>query len=75
MAHAIMHLFGAIAIWDPKLQAFVVSISHGNFRVGTLFHKSTSWIAEFYGEEKYVEYEKFEDPSTGEQLFRTPDKK
>lgn len=37
IAHAVAHLFGALAVFDPKLQKYVVSVSHGNdFKVGDL---------------------------------------
>jgi CRISPR-associated protein Csx3 len=28
MAHAVAHLFGFVACFDPKLSAYVVAISH-----------------------------------------------
>jgi len=35
--HKVVHLFGGIAIYDPKLQGYVVSISHSpSHRVGTV---------------------------------------
>jgi CRISPR-associated protein Csx3 len=28
MGHAVFHAYGAIAVWDPKLQKYVVSVVH-----------------------------------------------
>ncbi len=28
IGHAVFHAYGAIAVWDPKLQKYVVAISH-----------------------------------------------
>lgn len=37
ISHAVSHLYGAIAVYDPKLQKYVVSISHTpEVRVGDL---------------------------------------
>lgn len=37
LAHAVAHLYGAVAVFDPKLQRYVVSISHRpDLTVGTL---------------------------------------
>lgn len=34
LAHKLAHLYGTIAVWDPKLGKFVVAVSHsGNFKV------------------------------------------
>jgi CRISPR-associated protein Csx3 len=37
VGHAVFHAYGAIAVWDPKLQAYVVAISHNpNYSIGEL---------------------------------------
>lgn len=37
IAHKVTHLYGAIAVYDPKLQAYVVAVSHSpNYTVGDL---------------------------------------
>lgn len=37
ITHAVSHLYGAIAVYDPKLQKYVVSVSHTpEVRVGDL---------------------------------------
>jgi CRISPR-associated protein Csx3 len=37
IAHATVHLYGAVAIWDPKLGKYVVSVSHNpDFNIGDL---------------------------------------
>jgi CRISPR-associated protein Csx3 len=37
LAHAVAHLYGYVACYDPKLQGFVVAISHHpDFRPGQL---------------------------------------
>ena len=36
IAHGICHLFGAVAVFDPKLQGYVVAVSHGGPAVGTI---------------------------------------
>lgn len=28
LAHGVSHLYGAVAVWDPKLSKYVVSVSH-----------------------------------------------
>jgi len=28
IAHAVTHLYGAVAVWDPKLGKYVVAVSH-----------------------------------------------
>ena len=34
LAHKLAHLYGTIAVWDPKLGKFVVAVSHsGTFKV------------------------------------------
>src|SRR5687768_14708815 len=39
IAHRLGHRFGAVAVWDPKLDAYVVAISHGPvFAVGQALH-------------------------------------
>lgn len=39
LAHAVGHLFGAVAVKDPKLGKFVVAISHRpDLAVGALLH-------------------------------------
>jgi CRISPR-associated protein Csx3 len=37
LAHAVGHIYGAIACFDPKLNKYVVSISHDpDYEVGNL---------------------------------------
>ena len=37
IAHGVAHMFGAIAVYDPKLEKFVVSITHNpDYRIGDL---------------------------------------
>lgn len=37
IAHAVLHIYGAVAIFDPKLQKYVVSVAHGaEYAVGDL---------------------------------------
>ena len=37
LAHAVAHLFGAVACYDPKLSKYVVAISHDpDYQVGDL---------------------------------------
>ncbi len=36
IAHEIGHLFAEVAVYDPKLGSYVVSISHGGRPVGSL---------------------------------------
>jgi CRISPR-associated protein Csx3 len=37
LAHGVTHLYGAVAVWDPKLAKYVVSVSHNpDFNVGDL---------------------------------------
>lgn len=37
LAHGLTHIYGAIAVFDPKLQKYVVSVSHNpDFSVGDL---------------------------------------
>jgi CRISPR-associated protein Csx3 len=37
LAHAVTHLYGAVAVWDPKLGKYVVSVSHNpDFSIGDL---------------------------------------
>jgi CRISPR-associated protein Csx3 len=37
IAHGVTHLYGAVAVWDPKLSKYVVSVSHNpTFAVGDL---------------------------------------
>ena len=40
IAHGVGHLFTEVAYFDPKLQGFVVAISHGGRPVGTLIPAS-----------------------------------
>lgn len=41
IAHAIAHLFSAVAMWVPALDAYVVSISHDpDYTVGQLLDRS-----------------------------------
>lgn len=28
IAHGVMHIYGAVAVWDPKLGKYVVAVSH-----------------------------------------------
>lgn len=36
IAHSVCHLFTEVAVFDPKLQAYVVAVSHGGRGVGEL---------------------------------------
>ncbi|SRR6266699_598740 len=37
VGHAVFHAYGAIAVWDPKLQQYCVAISHNpQYSVGDL---------------------------------------
>ncbi|MEA1981373.1 MAG: CRISPR-associated protein Csx3 [candidate division Zixibacteria bacterium] len=37
LAHALGHLYGAVACFDPKLSKYVVAVAHGgNYQVGDL---------------------------------------
>ncbi len=37
LAHTLVHLYGAVAVFDPKLQKYVVSVSHNpDYAVGDL---------------------------------------
>jgi len=37
LAHSVMHAYGAIAVWDPKLQRYVIAVSHGpDYELGQL---------------------------------------
>jgi CRISPR-associated protein Csx3 len=37
ITHAVAHLYGAVAVWDPKLSKYVVSVSHNpDYMVGEL---------------------------------------
>jgi CRISPR-associated protein Csx3 len=37
IAHAVTHLYGAVAVYDPKLGKYVVSVSHNpDFKIGDL---------------------------------------
>jgi CRISPR-associated protein Csx3 len=37
LAHGTSHLYGAVAVWDPKLGRYVVSVSHNpEYSVGDL---------------------------------------
>lgn len=37
LGHHLIHRFGAVGVFDPKLQAYVVATSHGdNWRIGDL---------------------------------------
>lgn len=37
IAHAVLHIYGAVAIFDPKLQKYVVVTAHGtDYKVGDL---------------------------------------
>jgi len=37
IAHGVTHLYGAVAVWDPKLGKYVVSVSHNpDYSVGDL---------------------------------------
>ncbi|MBU1118539.1 CRISPR-associated protein Csx3 [Patescibacteria group bacterium] len=40
LAHEVSHKFGVVGAWDPKMQAYVVSVSHDpNYKVGSLIHE------------------------------------
>lgn len=37
IGHAVSHAYDAVAVWDPKLQQYVVSVSHGpQYEIGQL---------------------------------------
>lgn len=37
LGHAVSHAYDAVAVWDPKLSKYVVSVAHGpNFELGQL---------------------------------------
>ena len=37
IGHAVFHAYGAIAVWDPKLQKYCVSVSHSpDYQLGQL---------------------------------------
>lgn len=36
IAHGVGHLFKEVAVFDPKMAAYVVAVSHGGREVGTL---------------------------------------
>lgn len=37
ITHAVAHLYGVVAVWDPKMQKYVVSVSHNpDYSVGDL---------------------------------------
>lgn len=36
LGHAVMHLFTEVAAFDPKLNGYVVAVSHGGREIGTL---------------------------------------
>jgi len=37
IAHAVMHAYGAVAVWDPKLQKYVVAVVHNpEYQLGQL---------------------------------------
>ena len=41
IAHKVAHLFGAVAVFDPKLSGFVIAISHDpEFKLGEVFNAS-----------------------------------
>lgn len=41
IAHAVCHLFGGVAVFDPKMAGYVVAISHGDkFTVGQVIPAS-----------------------------------
>lgn len=35
LGHAISHLFGAVACFDPKMAGYVVAVSHGDRQLGS----------------------------------------
>lgn len=38
LAHHLNHLFGVVGVWDPKLQKYVIAVSHSNdYKVGDLY--------------------------------------
>jgi CRISPR-associated protein Csx3 len=40
ICHGVVHLFAEVACFDPKLQGFVVAVTHGGRPVGTLIPAS-----------------------------------
>lgn len=36
IGHAVNHLFAEVAVFDPKLNGYVVAVSHGGREIGTL---------------------------------------
>lgn len=36
IGHAVNHLFAEVAAFDPKLNGYVVAVSHGGREIGTL---------------------------------------
>ncbi|HEX3642903.1 MAG TPA: CRISPR-associated protein Csx3 [Ktedonobacteraceae bacterium] len=37
IAHAVLHAYGAVAVWDPKLQKYVIAVVHNpEYQVGQL---------------------------------------
>lgn len=44
LAHAVSHLYAEVAVRDPKLQGFVVVVSHGGLPVGHLIPDSESGV-------------------------------
>jgi CRISPR-associated protein Csx3 len=37
IAHSLLHIYGAVAVFDPKLQGYVVAVSHtADFAIGDL---------------------------------------
>ena len=43
LAHAVVHLYGYVACYDPKLQGYIVAVSHDpSFRPGQLLPAASS---------------------------------
>ncbi len=37
LAHGVAHLYGAVAVWDPKIPGYVVCVSHNpNYAIGDI---------------------------------------
>ena len=35
LAHHLLHLYGCVAVWDPKIQQYIVVAQHGGPQVGS----------------------------------------
>ena len=42
ISHAVAHLYQFVAVYDPKLTAYVVAISHGDRRLGELVREEAA---------------------------------